>query len=96
MAAALRENNGAIIVGVTTYGKGKVQQTMNLEDGSMVKYTSAYWLTPSGKCIDKVGLVPDYKAEIEEYTDENGNVIEIRDKQFDKSIEILKTEKEES
>ena len=44
MAAALKESYGADLVGETTFGKGKVQQTMKLDDGSMVKYTSAYWL----------------------------------------------------
>ncbi len=59
LIAALQDNYGAKTVGVTSYGKGKVQQTHSLEDGSMIKYTSAKWLTPKGICIDKVGIVPD-------------------------------------
>ena len=62
LIAALKESYGATTVGVKSYGKGKVQQTHSLEDGSMVKYTSAKWLTPSGKCIDEIGITPDYEV----------------------------------
>ena len=89
VVAALKENYGATIVGETTFGKGKVQQTMQLDDGSMIKYTSAYWLTPSGECIDGVGITPDYIVSNTEITDEEGNVTGIADAQLDKAIEIL-------
>ena len=89
VAAALKENYGAIIVGETTFGKGKVQQTMKLDDGSTVKYTSAYWLTPSGSCIDEIGINPDYSVKNENITDENGAIIGVNDYQLDKAIEIL-------
>ena len=55
LAAALKESYGAQIIGETTFGKGKVQQTMKLEGGTMVKYTSSYWNTPNGNCIDGKG-----------------------------------------
>lgn len=89
LAAALKESYGAVIVGETTFGKGKVQQTMKLDDGSMVKYTSAYWLTPEGKCIDEVGIIPDYQVSNENVTDENGTVVEITDKQLQRAVQIL-------
>jgi carboxyl-terminal processing protease len=60
LIAALNESYGASMVGSVSYGKGKVQQTYTLDDGSMIKYTSAKWLTPSGNCIDEVGITPDY------------------------------------
>ena len=72
LAAALKESYGATIVGETSFGKGKVQQTMQLDDGSMVKYTSAYWLTPNGTCIDEIGITPDHYITNEETTDETG------------------------
>lgn len=62
LAASLIESYGAVTVGETSYGKGKVQQTHSLSDGSMVKYTTARWLTPSNNCIDKVGIIPNYKV----------------------------------
>jgi len=90
LAAALKESYGATLVGQTTFGKGKVQQTMNLEDGSMIKYTSAYWLTPSGKCLDETGLEPDYQITNELVTDDEENIVEIIDSQLNKAIELLK------
>lgn len=88
LASALKESYGATIVGETSFGKGKVQQTMKLDDGSMVKYTSAYWLTPSGTCIDGIGISPDYYITNKETTDADGNTI-INDDQLNKGIEIL-------
>lgn len=93
MAAALKESYGADLVGETTFGKGKVQQTMKLDDGSMVKYTSAYWLTPSGTCIDEIGITPNYLVSNEEILDEEGRVTEIIDRQLEKAINILSVEK---
>lgn len=89
LAAALKESYGAILIGETSFGKGKVQHTRKLDDGSMVKYTSAYWLTPSGICIDKKGLTPDYFILNEEIKNEDGTIEKI-DNQLNKSIEILK------
>ena len=88
LAAALKDSYGATIVGETSFGKGKVQQTMPLDDGSMVKYTSALWLTPSGTCIDEVGINPDYYVKNEQVTDEAGTT-SIIDSQLNKAIEIL-------
>lgn len=83
LIAALKESYGVTIVGTTSFGKGKVQQTYSLEDGSMVKYTSAKWLTPNGTCIDEVGISPD----IEVLNDEES--IDI-DYQLDKAIEVAR------
>lgn len=63
LASALRDSYGAKLVGSTTYGKGKVQKTSTLSDGTMYKYTSAKWLTPNGLCIDEVGLKPDIEID---------------------------------
>ncbi len=81
LIAALQESYGAITVGTTTYGKGKVQQTHTLEDGSMVKYTSAKWLTPKGTCIDEIGITPDYVIE--------NTSLDI-DEQLNKAIELAR------
>ena len=89
LTAALKESYGATIVGETSFGKGKVQQTMQLDDGSMVKYTSSYWLTPNGTCIDEIGIAPDYYVTNKEQTDEFGNTVVVDD-QLNKAIEILK------
>lgn len=82
LAAALKYSYGAKLVGTTTYGKGKVQKTSKLNDGTMYKYTSAKWLTPNGDCIDGIGLSPDLNVELsEEYannmTKENDNQLQM-------------------
>ena len=89
LTATLKDNYGAISIGETTFGKGKVQQTMKLNGGTMVKYTSAYWLTPKGICIDKVGITPDYIVENNVIKDDEGNTIEVIDNQLNKAREIL-------
>lgn len=81
LAAALKDSYGAKLVGTTTYGKGKVQKTSKLSDGTMYKYTSAKWLTPSGECIDGVGLKPDIEIS-------NGNEL-LKDLVLEKAIEEI-------
>lgn len=81
LAAALQDSYGAILVGTTTYGKGKVQKTNKMNDGTMYKYTSAKWLTPKGECIDGVGLKPDIEIS-------NGNEL-LKDLVLEKAIEEI-------
>lgn len=81
LASALKYSYGATLVGVKSYGKGKVQKTSTLSDGTMYKYTSAKWLTPKGNCIDEEGLTPDIEVNLsEEYmndrTPENDNQLQ--------------------
>jgi len=91
LAASLRDSYGATLLGETSYGKGKVQQTKSLKDGSMVKYTSAKWLTPNGICIDEVGLEPSIKVDNEYiYQDESQElIIDIIDKQLPEAIRLM-------
>ena len=90
LAAALKESYGATIVGVKSYGKGKVQQVVSLIDGSMAKYTTGKWYTPTGTNVDKVGITPDYTVTLEIEKDQNGNTINIVDTQLIKAIDLLK------
>ena len=80
LALALKENYDATLVGKRSFGKGTVQDTSILSNGSMIKYTSAYWLSPSGKSINGVGIEPDV---IVDQSKEG-------DTQLDKAIETLK------
>lgn len=88
LAAALKDSYGAVLVGQTSYGKGKVQQTYDLEDGSMAKYTSARWLRPTGECIDGKGINPDFEVAQTKQTNENGEEV-IVDTQLVKAIEVI-------
>ena len=89
LAAALKDNNGAIFVGEKSFGKGKVQHTYTLSDGSMAKYTSAKWLRPNGECIDGIGLIPDYNASMTVTYDEQGVITSTIDTQLSKAIEVI-------
>jgi len=86
LAAALKDSYGATLVGETSYGKGKVQQTKTLEDGSMVKYTTARWIRPNGDCIDGIGLHPDIEVDL--LLPDDGS--EVVDTQLKEAIQILK------
>jgi carboxyl-terminal processing protease len=60
LAGALSEHGYATLIGVNSYGKGSVQQLVEMEDGSAVKVTIARWLTPNDLSISDGGLKPDY------------------------------------
>lgn len=81
LASAIKESYGGDIVGTNSYGKGTVQQTKKLLDGSMIKYTTQKWLTPDGNSINEVGVTPTKVVELnEEYfnnpTTENDNQLQ--------------------
>ena len=87
LASALKYSYNATLIGTKSYGKGKVQKTSKLTDGTMYKYTAAKWLTPNGNCIDEVGLTPDIEVELNEnYTD---NPTFENDNQLQKAIEEI-------
>ncbi len=58
-AGALQDNGRAKIVGITTYGKGSVQQEYDLPDNSSLRVTIRLWLTPHKRLIQNRGITPD-------------------------------------
>jgi len=60
LAAAIKESYNGYVVGTNTFGKGTVQKTKKLSDGSMIKYTVQKWLTPNGTWINQTGLEPTH------------------------------------
>lgn len=64
VTASLKENLNCAIVGTKTYGKGKVQRTRILSNGSMIKYTTQNWLTPKGNKIDGEGITPTVEVKL--------------------------------
>ena len=91
LASALKDSysNTVYLIGVTSFGKGKVQQTYDLNDGAKAKYTTAKWLRPNGECIDEVGLTPDFEVSLTYEYDDEGNVVKVLDTQLDRAIEII-------
>jgi carboxyl-terminal processing protease len=59
VAAALQDRDRAVIVGARTYGKGSIQEPSQLSDGSALELTVGRYVTPSGRSLDGVGLMPD-------------------------------------
>ena len=87
-AGALQDYGRAKLVGMTSYGKGSVQNWIPLktEEGG-VRITIARWLTPNGHQIDSIGLTPDL---VVDYTQEDYDAG--RDPQLDAAVELLLSE----
>lgn len=85
LAGALRDLRGVKIIGEKTFGKGSVQELVDLSDGSSLRITIAKWLTPKGSVIAEKGIEPDVES-IDENDDDD------IDTQLDQAITILKTE----
>ena len=65
LAACFKENYGSTLVGIRTYGKGTVQETVSVLDGeSIAKLTTKKWLTPNGEWIDGKGITPDVSVKL--------------------------------
>lgn len=64
LTGALKENDRAEIIGVTTFGKGIIQSVYTLSDGQGVKVTTAEYLSPDKNKIHEVGVEPDVPVEL--------------------------------
>ncbi len=84
LAGALSENGKAILVGETTFGKGSVQELINITSETSLKVTIARWLTPNGLSISEKGIEPQYPVSRTVADVQAG-----RDPQLDKAVEIL-------
>jgi len=62
VAGALQDNQRAVILGTTSFGKGSVQTVETLRDGYGLKLTIARYYTPSGRSIQAKGIEPDIKV----------------------------------
>lgn len=87
-AGAVRDYDYAKLIGTKTFGKGIVQSTVQLYDGSAVKLTTDYYYTPKGECIHGEGIEPDIEIEYEPL--EEGEKYEVeKDNQVIRAIEEL-------
>ena len=89
-AAALKENNKAKIIGTKTYGKGVIQESITLSDGSGIKITTEEYYTPNKNKINKIGITPDIEVDLEEKTKNITEISRDQDTQLKKAIETLK------
>jgi carboxyl-terminal processing protease len=85
VSGAIQDYGRGKLVGVTSYGKGSVQNWVPLSDNEgAVRVTIAKWLTPKERSISNVGLTPDVTVEITDADRQAG-----RDPQLDKAIQVL-------
>ncbi len=85
LAGALRDNNKWLLVGEKSFGKGSVQEWVELGQGYALKVTTARWYTPRGDLIDGEGLEPDVSVEMTQKDWDEG-----KDPQLQKALQILK------
>lgn len=89
LAGALKDLNEATIVGNTTYGKGVIQQLLQLKDGAGLKVTVEEYYTPNRTKINGVGIEPNEKVDLPSSV-ENPLAVERKDDtQLQKAIELL-------
>jgi carboxyl-terminal processing protease len=71
VAGALKEQKGATIIGQTTFGKGTIQQSNDLDNNASIHITIARWLLPSGTQIHEQGITPDIEVDNSPDTEED-------------------------
>jgi carboxyl-terminal processing protease len=86
VAGALQEHDIAQLVGEQSFGKGSVQQLIDITPDTALKVTIAQWLTPNGVSISNGGLTPDIKVEFDSELFKKEN----KDTQLLKALELLK------
>jgi carboxyl-terminal processing protease len=84
LSGALSEQGVATLVGEKTFGKGSVQELVNVTPDTSLKVTVARWLTPNGLSISKQGITPKFVVDRTQADVEAG-----KDPQLDKAIELL-------
>ena len=84
VSGAMQDHGVAKLVGAQSFGKGSVQQVIDMDNGTLLKITVAKWLTPNGTSISEKGLTPDYPVPFTQ-KDADNKV----DPQMDKAVELL-------
>jgi carboxyl-terminal processing protease len=84
---ALKDNHAATIIGTRSFGKGSVQQLVNIDGGSL-KVTIARWLTPAGLSIMGNGITPDIDVEAT-----SSDITATNDPQMDRAVQFFTTGK---
>ena len=84
LSGALHEYGKAILVGTKSFGKGSVQELVQITPDTTLKVTIARWLTPNGVSISGNGITPDYVVNVTPDDIKNGN-----DPQMEKAVQVL-------
>lgn len=87
LSAALKEEYGATVVGETSYGKGTVQELLDIDNDIEYKITTKTWLTPKGNSVNKKGIEPDRKVTMNAEYEKNPS--DENDNQLQEAIKII-------
>lgn len=85
VAGAVQDYKRGVVIGEKTFGKGSVQELVNLNDGASLRMTIAKWFTPLNRSIDGDGIAPDIEMKLTEEDVKAG-----KDPQLDAAIQYLK------
>ena len=89
LVACFQDNyKKAKVLGVNSYGKGNVQKSLTLSNGTSIKFTIEKWYTPKGLNVTEKGITPD--IEIEQDPIYYSNYLDENDKQLQEAINTLK------
>lgn len=88
-AAAIKDNNYGTLIGYKTFGKGVIQKSITLQDGSVVSVTNGKYYTPNGESIHEKGIEPDIQLEFDYLGNNMEAYNEMYDNQVLKAIEII-------
>lgn len=81
LAGALRDHGAATLVGKKSFGKGSVQELIDITSNTALKVTVARWLTPNGTSISHEGLIPDIEVAYDPST--------TKDEQLEAAVTLL-------
>lgn len=81
LSGAVQDRKRGLLVGDQSFGKGTIQTTEDLSEGTGIHITTAKWLTPDGRWIHNIGLTPDYKVDM--------GTEPAKDPQLEKALELL-------
>ncbi len=90
VAGALSDNDRALLMGETTFGKGSVQNLIPLADGSGIKITIALYYTPNGRSIQAEGIEPNMDVPLVIEGEEADEDLILREKNLDKHLDTGK------
>ena len=82
----------ATVVGTTTFGKGIVQTTWSMSDGTAYKMTTAKYYTPNGNNIHGTGIEPDIQIDLTEEQKQMSEIPEEEDMQLQTALEVIRTD----
>ncbi|NMA84830.1 MAG: S41 family peptidase [Epulopiscium sp.] len=90
LAGSIKDHGVGTLVGTTTFGKGLVQNIIDLEDGTAIKLTTSKYYTPNGTHIQDIGIEPDYVVELPNELKNKISLEPEEDLQLQKALEIIR------